>query len=190
MSVLQPSFPPLQTAANSAGVRVDQTCTVNYTFNPTHPGPRYGAIALYDNASPANVVATVYLQGAGVGPQVAFAPPVQNTIGSDLNVPYGVAVDGNDNVYVADQGNNRVLKEALSGGSYIETTIGSGLSDPEGVAVGGNGNVYIVDSHHNLCIVRIHFSRRLVHPEHQLLASGHQPYHRQHAAERDGDPHR
>jgi large repetitive protein len=49
-----------------------ETCTVNVTFTPQHPGTRYGAVSLL-SASGA-VIATAYLEGTGVGPQVNFLP--------------------------------------------------------------------------------------------------------------------
>jgi len=60
-----------------------------------------------------------------------------------LSNPYQVAADGFGNVYVADSGNNRVLKVSLSG---VVSTVGSGLSAPRGVAVDSYGNVYIADT--------------------------------------------
>ena len=60
-----------------------------------------------------------------------------------LNNPYGIAVDSSGNLYIADSGNNRVVKETLSGSTYTQTTIASGLNSPKGVAVDKNGNVYI-----------------------------------------------
>src|SRR6202020_1109212 len=67
---------------------------------------------------------------------------------SVLNDPFGVAVDGNGNVYISDTFNDRVLIEKLSGGNYSESQIPtSQLNNPYGVAVDGSGNVYIVDSY-------------------------------------------
>jgi streptogramin lyase len=72
--------------------------------------------------------------------------------------PTGLAVDGNGNVYIADNGNNRIRKVNPSG--VISTIAGTGvknyngdgrtaisaeLSNPYGVAVDGSGNVYIAD---------------------------------------------
>jgi hypothetical protein len=66
-----------------------------------------------------------------------------------FNSPYGVAVDGAGNVYVADAG-NATIREITPGG--VVTTIagmaGSAASFlfPCGVAVDGSGNVYVADT--------------------------------------------
>ncbi len=73
-----------------------------------------------------------------------------------LNNPYGVAVDGSGNVYIADLQNFRVRK--VNPGGTITTFAGGGSSlgdggpatsarvrNPHGVAVDGQGNVYIAD---------------------------------------------
>lgn len=77
-----------------------------------------------------------------------------------LALPYGVAVDGAGNLYIADSANNRVLK--LAAGTTTVTTVAgngtasysgdgglatqAGLSGPEAVAVDGAGNLYIADT--------------------------------------------
>jgi sugar lactone lactonase YvrE len=74
-------------------------------------------------------------------------------VASGLSFPFGVAVDGSGNVYVADTVNNRVLKEAPGLAGYIQSVVASatlgGLSQPNGVAVDGSGNVYIADTLNN-----------------------------------------
>ena len=130
--------------AYSAG----QTCTVNASFTPKFSGARDGAVVL--TASNGSVIATGYLQGMGVGPQVNFLPGAQSTVlATGLSDPTGVAVDGSGNVYLVDAGNNRVLKETLSSGAYGESTVSSDLSVPYGVAVDGSGSIYIADTGNN-----------------------------------------
>lgn len=67
--------------------------------------------------------------------------------------PVGVAVDANDNVYVADAGNS--LIRLVSSGGSVSTFAGSISSDtsflispfnnPTGVALGPNGNVFVAN---------------------------------------------
>ena len=83
--------------------------------------------------------------------QSAHFSGVQATVptSSSLSSPYGIAIDGSGNIYIADSGNGRILKETLSGHSYIETTAVSGLSDPESIAIDSDGNLYITDTGSN-----------------------------------------
>ena len=67
--------------------------------------------------------------------------------------PYGVAVDGSGNVYVADTDNYRIQKFS-SDGTFLTTWGSSGSGDgqfyyPYGVAVDGSGNVYVADTGNN-----------------------------------------
>jgi len=130
------------------------TCTVDVKFNPAHPGTRYGGVELLKNSGA--VIATGYVYGTGVGPQVIFSPGTQSTVAdftnNGLSLPKGVAVDASGNIYIADSGNDRVLKETLSGGSYTQSVVADSthgsLGYPAGIAVDGAGNVYIADSGH------------------------------------------
>jgi sugar lactone lactonase YvrE len=80
-----------------------------------------------------------------------------------LYYPFGVAVDANRNVYIADQINHRVRKVAATDGT-ISTVAGTGsfgfsgdgglaiaamLNYPLGVAVDADHNVYIADTPNN-----------------------------------------
>ncbi len=46
-------------------------CTVNVTFKPRAPGPRYGAVVFTDGSG--NLLGNRYVQGTGTGPQITFA---------------------------------------------------------------------------------------------------------------------
>ena len=79
-----------------------------------------------------------------------------------LTSPLSVAVDGAGNIYIADNGNERIRKVDASGN--ISTVAGTGtpgyngdgcrattaqLSSPNGLAVDGSGNLYIADGNNN-----------------------------------------
>jgi len=96
--------------------------------------------------TPAGVVTTlagtpgVFGSADGTGPAASFWNP------------YGVAVDGSGNVYVADAPNNLIRKITPAG--VVTTLAGTRSSpggplgdvpDPTGVAVDGSGNVYVAD---------------------------------------------
>ncbi|MGB8259299.1 MAG: NHL repeat-containing protein, partial [Terracidiphilus sp.] len=133
-------------AAYTAG----QACTVNYTFNPTHPGPRNGAVLLFDNQSPSNAVVTVYLQGTGNGPQIVFpSNAARSTLSTAFLLPTGVAVDGAGNTFVCDSSSNEV-KEIVAAGGYSTVNTVSYPSGPFGVAVDGAGNIFVASANSNV----------------------------------------
>ncbi|HEU5046696.1 MAG TPA: NHL repeat-containing protein [Rickettsiales bacterium] len=74
----------------------------------------------------------------GVSQCIYFSPP-------DLSQ---VVID--DFLWVADCGNNRILKLSSSG-AYV-STFATGLNQPNAVAVDGNGNVWVGDSGNNRLI--------------------------------------
>ncbi len=127
----------------------DTTCTVDVTFTPKHPGLRMGAVVIEDGSG--NMLATTSLSGTGTGPQVVFpSNSTPSTLGGGFSYPFGVAVDGSGNVYVADYGNNAV-KEMPAGcaSSSCVTTLGGGFIGPTAAAVDGSGNVYVADYNNN-----------------------------------------
>jgi hypothetical protein len=60
-----------------------------------------------------------------------------------IGQPWGVAVDGQGDVFIADFEHNRVVEVKPDGS---QTTVGSGLLFPESVAVDGQGDVFIGDA--------------------------------------------
>jgi sugar lactone lactonase YvrE len=67
-------------------------------------------------------------------------------LGSGFNHPYGIAVDANENVFVADSG-NQVVKELTAASGYgTINTLGTTFADPTSVAVDANENVFVADA--------------------------------------------
>lgn len=80
--------------------------------------------------------------------------------GASFKRPWGLTIDKNGNIYVADAGNNKIRKISPLG--IVSTIAGSGakgaadgiattatFNNPSGVAVDGSGNLYVVDSDNN-----------------------------------------
>ena len=72
-------------------------------------------------------------------------------------MPWGIAIDANDDLYVADWGNNRIQKLS-SQGSMLQTFGVSGvghdkLNHPSDVAVDKDGDVYVADWANNRVII-------------------------------------
>jgi sugar lactone lactonase YvrE len=95
---------------------------------------------------------------AGIGGTTAFSGDGGPATSASLGLPYGVAVDGQGNVYIADTGNGRIRKVDTAG--IITTVAGKGngfilgdgglatnaqLANPSDVVVDGQGNLYIAD---------------------------------------------
>jgi len=132
------------TCAAGTTYSAGQSCTVNYTFTPRYPGPRYGAVELVDGSS--NVLATAYINGVGTGPQINFSPGTVSTLASgSFYRPSDVAVDGSGNVFIADTSNNAVKEIVKQSGQVISLANGN-FNNPYSVAVDGAGNVFVADT--------------------------------------------
>jgi sugar lactone lactonase YvrE len=84
----------------------------------------------------------------------ATGPALQSQFGS----PKHLAVDGSDNVYIADDQNARIVKYDPQA-KTVTTVLGAGaeepnrdLSHPHGVCVHEDGSLYIVDTGHDRII--------------------------------------
>ena len=76
-----------------------------------------------------------------------YGSPTTITAATGLSGPFGLAVDANLNIYIADTDNNRVVEIPWNGTSFgTETVVDSGLTEPEAVAVDGGGDVYIANT--------------------------------------------
>jgi streptogramin lyase len=130
---------------------VGDNCTVDVTFTPKAPGPRYGAADLIANSG--YVIAHAYIQGMGSGPQVNFLPGTKSKVSfPNVTSPYAIAADAAGNIYIAqaasaDSPDNAIIKETWNGSGYTPSTIvpASALAYPVGIAVDGGGNVFIAD---------------------------------------------
>src|SRR6202044_233336 len=113
-------------------------CAVSVQFTPQFPGQRLGATELLDSSN--DILATGYITGSGVGPQVNFEPGTPTLLAeSETLNPQGLAVDASGNVYFADFANDQVLKVSPLG---VQTTVAdsaSGMGAPESVAMDGAG---------------------------------------------------
>jgi Abnormal spindle-like microcephaly-assoc'd, ASPM-SPD-2-Hydin/NHL repeat len=130
------------------------TCTVAATFTPTRPGVRYGAIALF--APSGTPIATSYLQGIGVSPQVSFSP---GDFGPTLGQTFGVsvAVDSSSNAIFGAIGAGIVLRSFTNAHplDIVMTGFTTGYTGSNGYSVNnGNsfGNGYVVDGAGNIVL--------------------------------------
>jgi hypothetical protein len=145
-------------------VAVDRSVTPNRLYvadSGNHRVLAWRSIAALQNGSPADLV-------FGQPDFLSWGAECDNSAvnGETLCFPSAVAVDGAGNLYVVDQGNNRVLEYNQpfitdtipdmvfgQGGSFTTTGCNKGgkitastLCDPIGVAADQPGNVYIADS--------------------------------------------
>ena len=116
-----------------------QTCTVAFTFTPTRPGLRSGAVVLM--ASDGTTLGNSYIYGEGTGPQLIFNPGLQSAIGSSLDSASGAAVNGNGDLFVSALHGQAVQEFPAAGGPPVP--LGS-FSDAEDIAVDGSGNVFVI----------------------------------------------
>ena len=95
---------------------------------------------------------TVFAQGAS---QTAFLKQIGATAfpNGDFFNPFGVAVDSNKNLYVADTDNNRIqVFDSAGNFKFTFGSIGSGNSQffsPFSIAVDNSQNIYVIDNGNN-----------------------------------------
>jgi streptogramin lyase len=126
----------------SAGTYTETTVPTSTLSCPSIAVDGAGNVYIVNYVSPATSVLKETLSGGTY---------TESTIStSAMLYPFGIGVDGNGNVYVADTENNRIVKETPVSGGYAESIVpSSGLLYPAAVAVDGNGNAYVADQAHN-----------------------------------------
>jgi sugar lactone lactonase YvrE len=144
-------------------------CTVEMIFTPQGPGHRTGRLTVTHSASEQPMI--VPAGGLGMGPAVSFIPSTIATVygtGNDLVgvtgfAPEALALDGGDNLYIADTYNNVVrfrdssgnITKLAGGGAnssptYKGPATGVQLASPEGIAVDRLGDAWISDTGNNV----------------------------------------
>jgi sugar lactone lactonase YvrE len=131
------------------------SCTVTVYFTPTAPGLRSGEVELVEGfGETQTILSSALLYGLASGPAAGFTPSFQTTLSvtpvsatAAALVSYGVAMDANGDVFVADTDNNRVVEVPANGGAQV--TLGDGLAEPHGLAVDGAGDLFIADTGNN-----------------------------------------
>jgi streptogramin lyase len=148
-----------QSAAASCAANGDTTtnCTLIISFKPIDPGQRSTPLVVDGLLSHR----TFPLTGTGNGVAFTIDPATASLLGTGLSASHGATLDAAGNLYIADTGNNRVVK--ISGGTQTvfagTGTSGSGgngglataatLNAPTAVTVGPGGIVYIADTGNN-----------------------------------------
>ena len=117
---------------NPTGIAVDESGNVFVTNYNTNTSPSQSGV--YEILAAVGYTTVKNLSSG-------FKPP--------YGTPFGVAVDGSGNVYIADP-TNGVLQEILAAGGYTTIrTLGSAFRAPFGVAVDRSGNVFLTDNNNN-----------------------------------------
>jgi sugar lactone lactonase YvrE len=135
-------------------------CTMNVTFSPTEPGLDTATLVV---KSSLGTTARFGLTGTGTIAAVALDPGFVSALGTTFKSPAAITIDAAGNTYVADTGNNIVMRYDRTGtGAVIAGTGAAGnsgnggpatsatLAAPSAVAVTSDGAVYIADTGNNV----------------------------------------
>lgn len=125
-------------------------CALLVRFSPQGPGHRLGFLTV-TNTTDAQPM-SIGLTGNGYAPVVSFTPSVITTVPTSVSSGTGtisgatnMAIDGEDILYIADTGNDKV-KEMDSTGAITPTLL-SPISTPASVAVDSFGIAYTANTH-------------------------------------------
>ncbi len=175
--------------ATGTSVTAGQICSFPVSFQPRFPGQRVGAIVLVNSSG--LVLGSTSLAGAATGPLGLFVPGTIQTVAGDsqwiyrgdgqpatsspIFLPFGIAVDGGGDLFIADSNNNRIRRvDAAS--RIMSTYAGNGnagasgdgaaatsasLNQPTSIAIDGAGNLYFADSA-NHAVRRVDAASRII----------------------------
>ena len=138
-------------AGSLADLAVGAHHTVDCSYTPTltQLGTRSNAATV--DTDETDAVTSTALDVAVTAAAASETPPTPvhrwGTPGggeSEFNVPWGVAVDSNGNVYVVDTGNDRVQQFSATGG-FLRQWGTTDFTNPYGIAIDGEDHVYVVD---------------------------------------------
>jgi hypothetical protein len=135
-----PSLMEVPWTANGFGtpVAIDFGSTWGFAENVAVDGA--GNLFLVTNGNLVEVPRT----GAGFGTAVALN--VGTPGGQSISTELALAIDGDENIFIADSSNNRLIELPWTGSGFgAAVVLDSDLNDPEGIAVDFMGNVYIMD---------------------------------------------
>ncbi len=81
--------------------------------------------------------------------QITFVGAQRTVVSTGLSGPNGAAVDSSGNLYIADTGNNRIVKIAPNGTQTVVSVAPLTLNFPLAVALDCAGNLYVTDGNNN-----------------------------------------
>ncbi|MGA7341951.1 MAG: hypothetical protein WBE72_16390 [Terracidiphilus sp.] len=121
------------------------------TLNPDSPFSGTG-MTEYANGAPIaidasnNVWVGAYEDVAEFNSSGVLQSPSGGYTGGGVNTPYAIAIDGEGNVWTANNGNNSISEFGSSGTAISGSngfTAGGILNGPNGLAIDGSGNVWV-----------------------------------------------
>ncbi len=148
-------------AGTTAAAGVPGPAVIEVLFLPKGPGLRTGAVVLYDDATPPNVIMTIPLAGFADAPVATLSPnrgSVVNVGGLAMANPFQVALDGAGTVYCANYTSRTVVRIPAGGGAAEVVALGTpgspakAVQNITGLALDGAGNLFIGD-HQNARIL-------------------------------------